>query len=104
MDAFPKFIIENFEDEGNCLIIAKCIYHRQIAYNKENVIGGGWFSLENNIFTLFGRSEEFGMADIEDISDCVKNKKVFRNYTLTNCLCDNYTFRYKNVDGEILDI
>lgn len=31
MDAFPKFIIETDDQKGDCLIVAKCTYHKQLA-------------------------------------------------------------------------
>ena len=56
MDVFPKFIIETDGQEGDCLIVAKCTYHKQLATDIKKVKGGGWWTLdkENSIFTLHG--------------------------------------------------
>ena len=52
MDVFPKFIIETDNQEGDCLIIAKCTYHKQLATDISKVKGGGMWTLdrENSIF------------------------------------------------------
>ena len=41
MDSFPKFIIETDDEIGDCLIIAKCTYHHELAIDKTKVKGGG---------------------------------------------------------------
>jgi hypothetical protein len=106
MEVYPKFIIETDEQDGDCLIISKCTYHRQLVTINEKVKGGGWWTLDrdNKIFTLFGQSEEFGRAKIEDIADCVQRKKVFSNAALVDNLTHEYKFRYKNEVGELTDL
>jgi hypothetical protein len=103
-DVFPKFIIETDSEQGDCLIIAKCTYHKQLAYVVKNVKGGGWWTLKDNIFILSGESHDFGKAKLEDIKNCVQNKKVFTNYTLSNNLTNKYTFQYKTETDEIIDL
>lgn len=100
MDVFPKFIIEE-DKEGLFLVIAKCTYHKQLTDNKEAVKGGGWWNNEDNLFTLHGESHDFGKARLEDITNCIKNKRVYSNKYQTHSLCDKFTFQYKNEVGEI---
>lgn len=94
MDVFQKFIIE----DGN-LIIAKCTYHKQLAINKNNVIGGGWWRrAENqpNDFILYGSSDDFGKAEFEDIKKCILNGNVFTNKYSDNSIVNKYNFYYDN--------
>jgi len=106
MDVFPKFIIETDTEEGDCLIISKCTYHKQLVTDKTKVKGGGWWTLdkENRIFTLYGDSQDFGRAKIEDIINCIKLKKVFSNAALVKNLTDDFKFQWRNLDGEIINI
>lgn len=107
MDVFPKFIIETDQEEGDCLIVAKCTYHRQLVTDKEKVKGGGWWLLnyEQKLFTLHGSSEDFGQARIEDIADCVQRGKVYSSAALTRDFIEQgYKFQYKNECGEIFDL
>lgn len=106
MDVFPKFIIETDDQEGDCLIIAKCTYHKQLATDISKVKGGGWWLLdkENSIFTLYGNSTNFGMAKIEDIANCVQRKKVFSSASLIRNFTDDFKFQYKNEVGEIINL
>lgn len=106
MDAFPKFIIETDGQEGDCLIVAKCTYHKQLATDIKKVKGGGWWTLdkENSIYTLHGDSHDFGRAKIKDIASCVKRKKVFSSASLRRNLTDNFKFQYRNEVGEIVDL
>ncbi len=89
MDIFPKFIIE----DGN-LILSKCTFHNELVTNKSKVYGGGWFSFKNNVFKLYGKSDEFGYAKLEDIQKAIKNDKVFTNKYLTNSIAQKYKFVY----------
>lgn len=75
-----KFIIE----DGN-LIMAKCVFHKQLAKNKENVKGGGSFmwDSEKKAFVFSGSSHDFGRAELEDIKECVKNNRVYRSSSLS---------------------
>lgn len=95
MDVFPKFIIEDDE-----LILGKCTYHKQLATDIKNVKGGGWFSFKNeqNSFTFFGDSQDFGIASLEDIKKCILENKVFNNH---RNISENYTFFYRDQCGEI---
>jgi hypothetical protein len=106
MDVFPKFIIETDSEEGDCLIVAKCTFHKQLATDITKVKGGGWWTLdrENSIFTLYGDSHDFGRATIEDIAKCVQNKKVFSNASLYRNYTDKFKFQYKNEAGEFIDL
>lgn len=106
MDVFPKFIIETDAEEGDCLIIAKCTYHKQLAVDLTKVKGGGWWELdsETQTFTLFGESDFFGRATIEDISKCVEQGKVFRTLALLGNLTEDHKFKYRDVSGETFDL
>ena len=106
MDVFPKFIIETDDMEGDCLIISKCTYHKQLVTDVTKVKGGGWWTLDkdNSIFTLYGDSQDFGRAKIEDIINCVQRKKVYSNPLLDISLTDDYTFQYRDVENKIIEI
>jgi hypothetical protein len=106
MDIFRKFIIETDDQEGDCLIVAKCTYHKQLATDITKVKGGGWWILDEDdlIFTLSGDSHDFGRAKIEDIASCVQRKKVFSDATLLINLTSNFKFQYRNEVGEIVNL
>jgi len=106
MDKFPKFIIETNDELGDCLIVAKCTYHKQLVSDITKTKGGGWWTLDfdNSLFTLYGDSKDLGKAKILDIAKCVQNKKVFQSSSLRRFLTDRYKFQYKNEVGEITDL
>ncbi len=106
MDVFPKFIVETDNILGDIIILAKCTYHKQLATDEKNIKGGGWWVLdrENSVFTLHGESHDFGRAKLEDIINCVKNKHVYSSASLMRNYTDNFTFRYRNEIGEIIEI
>jgi len=95
-DLFPKFIIETDDELGDCLIIGKCTYHRELAIIKENVKGGGWYKYNNetNTFTLYGESEDFGPAEIEDIQNVINNDNVYTNPYLSHPITKKHKFIY----------
>jgi hypothetical protein len=103
MDVFPKFIIETDDELGDCLIIGKCTYHKQMVFNKLKVKGGGWWTKKDNTFILYGQSEDFGPAKLEDIKSIVENKKVY-SFGFVRCFSDNFTFLYKISSGEIIKL
>ena len=78
MDSFPKFIIETDDEIGDCLIISKCTYHHQLAIDKTKVKGGGWWTLKENVFVLYEKSEQFGRASLEDIKNVSKVETYFQ--------------------------
>ena len=106
MDTFPKFIIETYDQNGDCLIIANCTYHKQLATDVSKIKGGGWWTLdrENSVFTLYGDSQDFGKAKIEDIIFCVQNKKVFSSKSLVRNLTERFKFQYRNEIGDVFDL
>lgn len=106
MSVFPKFIIETNELEGDCLILGKCTYHKQLATDVKKVKGGGWWTLDrdNSIFTLHGDSHDFGKAKIEDISNCVQRKKAFTDPSLDKNISIDFKFQYRNEVGEITNL
>lgn len=106
MYVYPKFIIETFQDKGDCLILAKCTYHKDLARNVKNVKGGGWWRLDNDnlTFILEGESHDFGRAKIEDIINCIQNEKVFSSHALVRNLTKDFIFKYKNEYGELINL
>jgi hypothetical protein len=94
MDIFPKFIIETDAELGDCLIIAKCTYHKDLVMNKEKVKGGGRWILKDKTFILYGDSHDFGKAKLDDIESCIIKERVFTNPFLTNTIAKRYTFAY----------
>ena len=106
MDVFQKFIIETDDIEGDCLIIAKCTYHKQLATDHSKVTGGGWWSLDvkSKTITLYGDSHDFGKASVDDIKDCLKRNKVFRNPSLCIVFEDEYNFNYRDEKREIIEL
>lgn len=103
---FPKFIIETDDELGDCLILAKCTYHKQLVTDIKKVKGGGWWTLDKDtsIFTLHGDSHDFGRAKIEDIANCVQHKKVFSSASLNRNFTDSFKFQYKDQSGEIINL
>ncbi len=103
MDVFPKFIIETDEELGMFLVIGKATFHKHLAFKKENVIGGGWWAIDrdSNTFILSDKSEDFGMAKVEDIKTCIENGHVYTDYRCENSIADKHNFSYKNLAGEI---
>tara|TARA_R110000796_G_scaffold118353_4_gene231979 strand:- start:3454 stop:3753 length:300 start_codon:yes stop_codon:yes gene_type:complete len=85
-----KFIIESEN-----LIMAKCTYHKQLAKNKEQVKGGGWFRYDEDkkAFILGGSSYDFSYAKVEDIKKCIEDNKVYGNVRLTRNM-SNHKFMY----------
>lgn len=100
-DVFPKFIIE----DGN-LILGKCTYHNQLATDRAKVNGGGMYRFEvsTNTFTLYGESQDFGRADLEDIQACFADGKVYSNMACTHSICDSANFQYQDIYGEIIKL
>lgn len=101
MDVFPKYIIE----DGN-LIIGKCTFHRELVEkDSKKVIGGGWFDYnkDDNSFTFYGVSTDFGGAMLENVKKAVEDKKVFTRSMIRN-ISDKHNFFYKHVWGEIVPL
>lgn len=93
-DVFPKFIIETDDELGDCLIIARCTFHKQLVTDEKKVKGGGWWRKENDTFILFGCSTDFGAATIENIKSCIDKKNVFTNSGLYCSIADEFSFSY----------
>lgn len=105
MDIFPKFIIETDEELGDCLIISKCTFHKELVTNKEMVKGGGIYhvNLDKKIITFSGESHDFGAAKIEDIQNCINNNNVYTNTYLTHSIAKQFKFKY-NIGSEIIPL
>lgn len=104
--SFPKFIIETDDLQGDCLIIGKVQYHKNLAVNFSKVKGGGWWTMneEKTILTFWGNSQDFGRATIEDINACIQRKKVFSNPALDGDITDRFDYKYKKENGVIIDL
>jgi hypothetical protein len=103
MDIFNKFIIETDEELGDCLILGRITYHKQLAFNEENVKSGGWWGEKDGRITFHGSSHDFGRATYEQVYDAVMNNKVFTSYILEHPINDKYKFSYDK-QSEIVDI
>lgn len=105
MDLFPKFIIETDDELGDCLILSKCTYHKDLVINLDRVKGGGWFRMNHEAMTItfHGDSYDFGAASIEDIKACIENGNVYTNPYLTHSIVEKYKFLYDN-HGEIIKL
>jgi len=106
MDLFKKFVIEDGPEDGMYMVVAKCTYHKQLAFNIDNIKGGGMWEANDEYkqITLFGTSDQFGDCSLIDIMECVNNGKVFSSYTLSNNLLENFSFKYKYLDGKIIEL
>lgn len=100
-DVFPKFIVE-----GNNLIIAKCTYHKDLATNKDQVKGGGWwrFDFATKTYTLYGESHDFGRADVEDIKKCIEAGNVWSDQYELHNITNRYSFQYQELFGETIKL
>lgn len=98
MDKFPKFIIETDDELGDCLILSKCTYHKDLVTDPTKIKGGGWFSYNDGTFILYGSSHEYGIASLEDIKYCVENDKVFTNPMLVYSVATRHKFVYRSDD------
>ena len=78
---FSKFIIETDEELNKVLIIGRCTYHKQLAYDINNVISGGiWMYIDDKTIQFSGESYDFGRANVNDIKECIKNGHVYTSY------------------------
>jgi hypothetical protein len=104
MSVFQKFIIENDPEDGMYMVLAKCTFHKQLAHNTENVLGGGsWEKFENEI-TLFGQSHDFGPCTLDDIKYVIENKKVFPHAYSDRNLSDKFTFIWQEPNGDQINL
>lgn len=94
-DVFPKFIVE-----GNELIIGKCTYHKQLATDTTQVKGGGWWkwNKEKKEITLYGESDDFGAAKVEDIKSCIEAGTVFLSYSGGRNVADHTFYLKKGIE------
>ena len=106
MNVFPKFILENNSDLGDFLIVANCTFHKELATDLTKVKGGGWWTFNEKKSTLIfhGESLDFGKANVLDIANCVKRKKIFPCVSLNKEFSDNLKFIYRNEVGEFFDL
>lgn len=98
-DVFPKFIIED-----DALIIGKVKFHKQLAFNENDIKGGGmWeWDKEGKTFMLYGESHDFGSVKIGDLRKCIESGNVFLSYYGGRKIVD-HTF-YFNTGSEIIKI
>ena len=100
MDKFPKFIIENGD-----LILSKVTFHKEIATNKDDVVGGGsfYYDSEDNSFTFSGSSYDFGSVSFNQVKQCVDNDRVFSNRRKRRSIAKDHKFFY-NTGSETLQV
>lgn len=98
---FPKYIIED-----GAIIISKVAYHREMVVDKTKVRGGGLFLLnrEDKTLKLSGESYDFGRATLENVKECVENKKVYRNQYSEDDISQKYKISYESESGEITEL
>lgn len=98
-DIFPKFIVVD-----DCLYMGKVTFHKQLANEGDKVKGGGWFTYnsDDQSFTLYGDSHDFGRAKIEDIQACVDKGNVGENYSKNRHA--NHKFYYRYECGDITEL
>lgn len=74
-DIYPKFLLD-----GDCLIIGKVTYHKQLSVNPKKAKGGGLWSFEDEeTIILRGESFQFGPPLVSDLKQAVASGKVFRS-------------------------
>lgn len=105
MDVFPKYIVENDPEDGkgNYLLIGKATYHRELAYDINQVLGGGWWDRKDDTITLHGSSYEFGFVNLQIIKDCILSKRVFTNPYSEDAVSEDYIWYYDK-GSEIIKI
>jgi len=94
MELFPKFIIKTDGLLGNCLILSRCTYHKDLATDISKVKGGGFWVKKDNMFIFNGSSHDFGKASFEDIQNCVLKGNVYTNPYMTHSIADKHSFGY----------
>jgi len=69
-----KYIVED-----DCIVMAKCDYHKQLVIDNTKVQGGGMFTLDTKKKTIifYGDSYKFGGVDKEDMQRAVNDKKIY---------------------------
>ena len=99
MDKYPKYIVED-----NNLILSKVTFHKDMAIDKEKVVGGGWFDYDNETktFKFFGDSTDFGKASLEDVKACVKAGNVYTNNRMTHSIADDHNFVYDDNGTDVV--
>lgn len=103
MEVYNKFIIENDETLGDCLILGRVTYHKQLARNESKVKSGGWWKLKDNRIIFYGESYDFGRATLEQVTNAVLNDKVFNKYPLEHPITKECRFSYDR-QSEIVEI
>ena len=103
MEVYNKFIIENDETLGDCLILGRVTYHKQLAYDESKVKSGGWWKLKDDRITFYGESYDFGRATLEQVTNAVLNDKVFTSRLLEHSIAKKHNFSFDN-QSEIIEI
>lgn len=99
----PKFIIETNDELGDCLIIGKCNFHKNLVTDKTKVKGGGWWDLKDNMFIFSRESHDYGKARFEEIKNCIEKGNVFTDKYLRHSIANKYSFAYHS-GSEIIRI
>lgn len=99
----PKFIVERTSTGGLRLVIGKTQFHKDMAADTKSVHVGGFWSLKDNIFTLSGRSEDFGPCCIDILKQAVNSGNIVirRSIWKEEGVPE---FVYKNEVGELTNL
>jgi hypothetical protein len=103
MDVFNKFIIETDEELGDCLILGRVTYHKQLAHDVSKVKSGGAWREKDGRIIFYSESHQFGGATEEQVTDAVMNNKVFTSWLLENPINKDYKFSY-DCQSEIIEL
>lgn len=101
IDVFPKFVIETDDELGDCLIISKCTFHKELVTDPTKVKGGGWFKYnhDDKSFILYGDSNDFGKSTLDDIRKCIESGNVFNNPYSDRSMVGRYTLMYDPISA-----
>lgn len=100
-DVHPKFIIQDDEELGLCLIIARCTFHKELSKDVTKVKGGGLWDMKRDTMTitLSGSSHDFGSCRLEDIQKCIESGNIYSSSYLHRKYDDNFNFIFLNQSG-----
>lgn len=92
-----KFIVlENTTTKEKSVFLSRCSFHKELVDRvndrSRNIeykcVGGGRFKITDTIMTLEDKSQDFGVYVIDDVIDCINNKRIFDEPFLTRNIID----------------
>jgi len=111
MDVFQKFLIQDDNELGACIILAKCTFHKQLATPPEsNIHGGGQWMFENEgsfSIILYGSSHDYGYPKIDKMKEAIRNDNVYTSKSLAlkiSARLPDVKYRYQKPNGEFIDL